>query len=806
MSSSARLNRLGAALLCLCHCASPLSPAPRTAPTPAPGVQRAASPRGASAELPAPPEETLDQTRRRLLEEQDTDCDQRITRADQGSRSFRFRWQDQPYEMSGGYVLSNLLEELNFALKYGQAPELPRVMEDPISRVSRVLGNEGWNALSRQVDEEGLPSMLEATTSSSGPARTLYVPADDAQALGYFSEVAARYNGAYRRLAGATANLSLLDTLSDASSSERSRELVALLRTPEGRRSLAQLLERLAGIAQGLGHRSLSVHLGRALERARELAARAELACVQSSDSRLSRLAQSLGSELGVFRPHELLTQALPDTPPTAPARPGLLSLALRETGTELTGVPFIAASGRAEQLNGWGSYFALLGLLQDHRPELARGLVDNLVYEVEHYHQSLPANRSYALTRSQPPFLASMVRALWQATPAGERDRRWLERALDAALLEYKNLWGRASRQVSSLCRGSGEERVCLARHAGEGSGQPPEAEPGHFDWLWQGLGRSLEPSYRTGQLKQRDLGAELELAFRNERCMGESGHADTQRWFWPAQATPGQAPPVNRCSDMVSVDLNSLLYKYEVDLAWLGARLAELDGAGSGGTPPRAPEARLWCGRAKQRFALMKQHLWSPRDGLFYDAFVSPSGPVMTGYVSATTLYPLWATAEACEGSSAAQSPLSTQERSALVTNALAQLEAPGGLLAGSRASRERFSPHSERGWDYPNGWAPHQLLAWSALEAHGFHEDAQRLIFSWLYLLLTQVIDYDGNTLDSYDVVQRTRGSSEAVSDRGELAASGFAWTNASFQVGLSMLDAPERARLAQSVARR
>jgi len=770
-------------------------------------VPSPASPTGSSRDLPEPPDETLDQTRRRLLEEQDTDCDQRITRDDQGSRRFRFRWQDTPYEMSGGYVLSNLLEELNFALKYGQAPELPRVMEDPIGRVSRVLGSESWNALSRQVDEEGLPSMLEEAPSSR-PERMLYVPADDPNALGYFGELATRYNGAHRRLASATSNLSLLDTLSDASTSERSRELVALLRTPEGRRNLAQLLERLTAIAQGLGHRSLSVHLGRALERTRELAVRAELACVQSSDTRLRRVAQSMARELGVFRPHELVIQALPSAPAPATEPLGLLSLALQNTGPQgaLTGVPFIAASGRAEQMSGWGSYFALLGLLQDRRPELARGIVDNLVYEVEHYHQSLPANRWYAVARSQPPFLAAMIRAVWEATPAGERDRLWLERALDAALLEYKNSWARPSRQVSSLCGGGGEERVCLAHYPGDGSGAPPEAAPGHFDWLWQGLGRSLEPSYRLGQLGERDLGAELELSFRNERCMRESGHADTYRWFWPAQALPGQAAPVNRCSDMVGVDLNSLLYKYEVDLAWLGARLAELDGAGSGATPPGALNARHWCARARQRFALMKQYLWSSRDGLFYDAFVAASGPMLTGYVSATTLYPLWATTDACEGSSAAQSPLSAQERSALVTNALAQLEAPGGLLAGSRASRDRFSPRPDRGWDYPNGWAPHQMLAWRALEAHGFHEDAQRLIFSWLYLLLTQVIDYDGNTLEAYDVVQRTRTSSDVGAERGDLAASGFAWTNASFQVGLSLLDAPERARLAQSVARR
>jgi neutral trehalase len=795
VSPSARLSWL--ALCGLCQCSTPL------AQTPAPGVPRQAALRGLS-NAPAPPAapeataESLDQIRRRLLEEQDTDCDQRITRDDRGSQRFRFRWQEQAYELSGGYVLSNLLEELALDLKSGESPRVARVMEDPIGRFSRVFSTTGWQALTRGVDEAGLPAVLEDPRLSPRAERTLYVPADDRPALDYFLGVAERYNGAHRRLARAVASLPLLGPLSDASVEERSQELVALLGTPEGRKNFAELRQRLAASARELAHPALSEHLAQTLARVEELVARAELPCVQSSAPRLSQLARRLARELAAFRPHALRVRPLAAShaengPEALPASaPGALSLALRaDASSGLSGVPFILPGGGAEQLNGWHSYFILLGLLQDGRLEPARDLVENLVYSVEHYQATLSANRSYYLGRSEPPYLGSMVRALWEATPAPERDPRWLQRALDAAVSEYRKLWTRSPRQLTSLCQGEGDGRVCLSRYPGNGSGQPAEAPPGSFEWLWQGLGRSLEASYVSGQLAQRDLSAELERAFRNERCMRESGHEATYRWFWPTQPGSSSGPAVNRCADMVSVDLNSLLYKSEVDIARLEAELSH--------------DPKLWCTRAARRFALMKRHLWSARDGLFYDAFLAPTGPILTGYVSATSLYPLWATAEACEPNGSEPVTLSAQEKSALVTNALGQLEAPGGLLASARASRERFPARADRSWDYPNGWAPHQMLAWRALEAHGFHEDAQRLAFSWLYLLITQVIDYDGSTLDKYDVVERGHAADfNPASLPGDLAGGGFAWTNASFQVGLALLDPPRRARLAQAIA--
>ena len=64
----------------------------------------------------------------------------------------------------------------------------------------------------------------------------------------------------------------------------------------------------------------------------------------------------------------------------------------------------------------GWDSYFIIRGLLRAGRVELARGMVDNFFFEIEHYGAMLNANRTYYLTRSQPPFLSSMFVDVYRA------------------------------------------------------------------------------------------------------------------------------------------------------------------------------------------------------------------------------------------------------------------------------------------------------------------------------------------------------------------------------------------------------
>ena len=69
----------------------------------------------------------------------------------------------------------------------------------------------------------------------------------------------------------------------------------------------------------------------------------------------------------------------------------------------------YVVPGGRFNEMYGWDSYFIIRGLLRSGRIELARGMVDNFFFEIEHYGAMLNANRTYYLTRSQPPFLSSM-------------------------------------------------------------------------------------------------------------------------------------------------------------------------------------------------------------------------------------------------------------------------------------------------------------------------------------------------------------------------------------------------------------
>src|SRR5437588_8441420 len=70
----------------------------------------------------------------------------------------------------------------------------------------------------------------------------------------------------------------------------------------------------------------------------------------------------------------------------------------------------YVVPGGRFNEMYGWDSYFIQRGLLRDGELQLARDMTDNFVYEIAHYGMILNANRTYFLSRSQPPFLTEMI------------------------------------------------------------------------------------------------------------------------------------------------------------------------------------------------------------------------------------------------------------------------------------------------------------------------------------------------------------------------------------------------------------
>jgi len=125
-------------------------------------------------------------------------------------------------------------------------------------------------------------------------------------------------------------------------------------------------------------------------------------------------------------------------------------------------------------------------------------------------------------------------------------------------------------------------------------------------------------------------------------------------------------------------------------------------------------------------------------------------------------------------------------------LVNNLLPHLEAPGGILSTSKKSCGKISrTRPQRQWDYPFGWAPHQIIIWKALANYGYSNICERLAYKWLYTITKNAVDYNGTIPEKFDVIERTHKIFAEYGNVGTdfdyITREGFGWMNASFQLG-------------------
>lgn len=434
--------------------------------------------------------------------------------------------------------------------------------------------------------------------------------------------------------------------------------------------------------------------------------------------------------------------------------KPGILALKIENN----KGVPFVVPGGRFNEMYGWDSYFEGIGLLLDHRHDLARAMVDNFCYQVTHYGKILNANRSYYLTRTQPPFLSSFIREVYHHMPVKDKD--WLAESLYTCILEYETVWMQGNRYTSE---------TGLNRYYADGIGIPPETEPGHFNEILEKYARErgmdvtdFEEQYKNGTLKS----ASLDQYFVHDRTLRESGH-DTS-WRLDDVA-----------ADLNSVDVNSLLYKYEKDFEFLIDTYFKNGFKGPNG---KVYTAAYWREQAGKRRMLMHKYLWNEKLKGYYDYNVKTGQ--QTDFESATNYFPLWA-------------GLATKDETAvMVANLMKQLKARGGITGSSKASLDKYATGNvQRQWDWPNGWAPHQMLIWKGLLDYGYENEAYELAYRWLWMITRNAVDYNGTIPEKYDVVNATH---KVYAEYGNVGAdfayitrSGFGWMNASYQYGMSLL---------------
>ncbi|CAI4254469.1 CIC_collapsed_G0001880.mRNA.1.CDS.1 [Saccharomyces cerevisiae] len=128
-------------------------------------------------------------------------------------------------------------------------------------------------------------------------------------------------------------------------------------------------------------------------------------------------------------------------------------------------------------------------------------------------------------------------------------------------------------------------------------------------------------------------------------------------------------------------------------------------------------------------------------------------------------------------------------------------------GGLVACTEKSRGPISiDRPIRQWDYPFGWAPHQILAWKGLSAYGYQQVATRLAYRWLYMITKSFVDYNGMVVEKYDVTRGTdphRVDAEYGNQGADfkgVATEGFGWVNTSYLLGLKYMNNHARRALA------
>ncbi|MDG1378751.1 MAG: trehalase family glycosidase [Flavobacteriaceae bacterium] len=430
---------------------------------------------------------------------------------------------------------------------------------------------------------------------------------------------------------------------------------------------------------------------------------------------------------------------------------PGILALKLVSKNNEITGVPFVVPGGRFNEMYGWDSYFESIGLIIDGKKDLAKAMADNFQYEIDYYGKVLNANRSYYLTRTQPPFYTSLIQEVFKFT----RDIDWLKSHLKTAIKEYQTVWMVAGKRLT---------QNGLNRYFAEGIGMPPECEKGHFDSIIKPYADkhniSLEDyilKYNSGDIENK----ELNTYFIHDRSVRESGHDTSYRIE-------------GICADLNPVELNALLYKYEMDFGYLTETYLN--------NSFESFESSFWYSAANKRAKRMHKYMWNEDKKQYFDFnYITKE---QSYFESASNYSPLWAGIVNLE---TAQTMLQTL---------MQELKVKGGVVGSSKRSRGEISAlRPDRQWDYPNGWAPHQMMIWKGLLNYGFNKELQELIYRWLFMITKNAVDYNGTIPEKYNVVT---GSHKVFSEYGNVGTDfeyitqeGFGWMNASYQYGLSLL---------------
>jgi len=377
----------------------------------------------------------------------------------------------------------------------------------------------------------------------------------------------------------------------------------------------------------------------------------------------------------------------------------------------------YVVPGGRFREIYYWDSYFTMLGLQVSNRPELIQAMVDNFTYLINSIGHIPNGNRSYYISRSQPPFYAFMLRVL-----AEVKGKEILKNYAPALQKEY-SFWM------------DGQQNLSPAQNTYRRVVRLPDGSI--LNRYWDDDPTPRPEAYKEDVQLARESGREPQEVYRHLKAAAESGWDFSSRWL-----ADGKTLKTIHTTDIIPVDLNALLYHLEITLA----EMAALNN--------NKKEQKSYLQRAAKRKKALLKYTWNKQENYFVDYdFVAGK---TTGVASLAAVYPLYV-------------GLAKRSQAAAVARRLKKdFLQPGGLVTTRNATGEQ--------WDSPNGWAPLQWLAIQGLRAYGHQELADQIANNWIRLN-TDVYKRTGKLVEKYNVTDlslRAGGGEYPLQD-------GFGWTN-------------------------
>ncbi len=381
---------------------------------------------------------------------------------------------------------------------------------------------------------------------------------------------------------------------------------------------------------------------------------------------------------------------------------------------------PYIVPGGRFSEQFYWDSYFIMLGLAADERWKMIEGMMKNYAFMIRKFGFIPTANRTYFLSRSQPPFFSHMVRLL-----ASHRGRtRTFAEYLPYMLAEYR-FWMKGRLKLAK------QEHKAYARVVEMPNGMYLNR---YYDNKTTPRPESLHEDVETAM---QASGRESDRLYLHLRAGAESGWDFSSRWF----LDPNDIRSIHT-ADIVPVDLNSLLYQLETTIAESYRAIKN----------PLL--ARKFQNLADRRARAIQAYCWDETAGFFVDYNFHHQEP--TGQLSLAAVFPLYAR-------------IATKPQADRVAERLRrEFLKEGGLIA--------TLTHNGQQWDAPNGWAPLQWVAIEGLRHYGHHDLANEIKHRWMRVNM-KVFTEKHKLIEKYDVQ-----AGHGLGGGGEYPLQdGFGWTN-------------------------